>query len=461
MSASITTLSSKTATTAKLKDEVLHERSLRWNVAQFASFDADLSLRFMATKSGATPADFEAAIRTVFAASGEASVNVRTFLPGNPQTTAFAYGLKSPEAAIAKVREFASTGLFTIVNETIDVGDGGVSGVLHAGRVEFAPQDTPRCVEKPGTCALEAGFAVRLFERVYGFKPAFDESPETRLEFSLHPLPRGCRSQHMIVWESGIDPASAPKPAPRWPNRFSKFMGDKAFGLLVADLCGLPVPETTVFPRRMAPFSFGKPTGSPVTWIRTCPNEQTPGLFTTKRGWMDPYLLLANEDPKGTAIASVLAMKEVAAKFSGAAITASDGKVILEGRMGYGDGFMQGQDLPEELPEGLKAELLALYDRASRILGPVRFEWVHDGKKLWVVQLHAGKTASRDEWIVEGEAETWHEIEAAAGLDFIREKVASFDPAKDGILLKGKVGFTSHIADVIRKAGIVTKTLAA
>jgi hypothetical protein len=44
-----------------------------------------------------------------------------------------------------------------------------------------------------------------------------------------------------------------------WPNRFSRLLGDKAFGLLVADLHGLPVPATTVVGRRVAPFRFGRP----------------------------------------------------------------------------------------------------------------------------------------------------------------------------------------------------------
>jgi len=93
------------------------------------------------------------------------------------------------------------------------------------------------------------------------------------------------------------------------------------------------------------------------------------------------------------------------------------------------------------------------------MLGPVRFEWVHDGGKAWMVQLHAGKSASREDWIVEGKSETWHEVEAAIGLDAIRSLVAVLDPARDGILLKGKVGFTSHIADVIRKRGVPTRVI--
>ena len=50
----------------------------------------------------------------------------------------------------------AGEGYLTIVNETIDIHDGGISGVALAGIVEFAPDDTPRAVEQPGVAALPA-----------------------------------------------------------------------------------------------------------------------------------------------------------------------------------------------------------------------------------------------------------------------------------------------------------------
>lgn len=451
---------SNTTTPAKLKDEVLFERGARYNVAQFASFNTDLELRFSRIKDIDTPADFEAAVRAVFEKSGEKSVNVRTFEPGNPQTTAFAYGLKSTEDAIAKVREFAAQGLYTIVNETIDVNDGGVSGVYHRDRVEFSPNATPRCVEKPGCCALTRELARKIFTLVYGFTPAFDDAPEIRIEFSLHPLPRGTRSEHIIVWEAGIDEGDVPTPEPRWPNNFSRHVGDKAFGLMIAHLSGLPVPATTIISRRLAPVSFGQKTGSAAIWTRTCPNEQTPGLFTTCRGWTDPFALLAKEDPEGKAIGAVLAQAEVSATWSGACITTSDGKIIIEGVPGFGDGFMQGDDLPEGVDPTIEKDVLALYAQAASILGPVRFEWVHDGKKAWIVQLHAGKSRSREDWIVEGTAETWHDFPAEQGLDALRALVGTLNPAKDGLHIIGRIGFTSHIADVIRKAGITARVIA-
>jgi len=41
----------------------------------------------------------------------------------------------------ALVRNMSAEGLFVIANETVDVSDGGVSGVIQGGVAEFAPDD--------------------------------------------------------------------------------------------------------------------------------------------------------------------------------------------------------------------------------------------------------------------------------------------------------------------------------
>ena len=69
----------------------------------------------------------------------------------------------------------------------------------------------------------------------------------------------------------------------RWPNRFSEFIGDKAFGLLLAHLFDFPVPFTTVVSRYIAPFCFGVSTGSGETWIRTSPRVAAPSNSAERR----------------------------------------------------------------------------------------------------------------------------------------------------------------------------------
>jgi len=113
----------------------------------------------------------------------------------------------------------------------------------------------------------------------------------------------------------------------------------------VADLHGLPVPATTVVGRRVASFSFGRPTGGGERWLRTCPAELVPGRFTTRRGWSDPFALLEAEDPAGTDLAAVLAQEGVRARWSGAAMPGAGG-LLVEGVEGFGDDFMLARAAP-------------------------------------------------------------------------------------------------------------------
>jgi hypothetical protein len=440
------------------KDEVLDRLARHANVAQFTSFDPALEQRFAwlhgheANRRFASP---EEAVAALLATSPEGSVNVRSFEPHDPKSREFIYGLRTVDEVAANLRRLARGGLYTIVNETVDVNDGGVSGVAHGSVVEFAPGDTPRAVEKPGTAALERGTAMRAFETVYGFRPALPEDPELRVEFSLHPLRRGYRHDHTIVWEEEALPGGPAEAHTAWPNLFSRMLGDKAFGLLVAWLTGLRVPRTQVFPRRLAAFVFGDETGIAEPWLRTCPVEQMPGKFTTVRGWTDPYALMQHEDPDGTAIASVLAQRGVDARWSGALLSQPDGGVQVEGVRGFGDPFMLGERPPEPLPAGVEDDVRAVYARASSALGPVRFEWVHDGREVWIVQLHKGASASQGRIIYPGEAAHWHRFDVTRGIGALRELIAAANG--DGVVLVGHVGVTSHFGDVLRRARVPSR----
>ena len=144
------------------------------------------------------------------------------------------------------------------------------------------PDDTPRSVEKPGVASLPRNWGIAMLATTYGFSPDLDVPRAARLEFSLHPKKCGWRHTNTIGWEyEGTAPLHA-IPNLNWPNRFSRMLGDKTYGLLLAHTGGLPVPHTTVLNRRVAPFSFGRPTGNTEVWIRTSPKEQIPGKFTSE-----------------------------------------------------------------------------------------------------------------------------------------------------------------------------------
>ena len=98
------------------------------------------------------------------------------------------------------------------------------------------------------------------------------------------------------------------------------------------------------------------------------------------------------------------------------------------------------------------ADVAAIHALASE-LGPVRFEWVHDGERAWVVQLHRGATASEPGILVQGNASQWVDFDVSNGLPALRKVLATLRPGS-GLMLAGEVGLTSHIADVIRKAQV-------
>jgi hypothetical protein len=254
-----------------------------------------------------------------------------------------------------------------------------------------------------------------------------------------------------------------------WPNRFSRLIGDKAFGLMMAWLAGADVPLSSVYVRRLAgrAFSFGEDTGGRDVWVRTCPYEPVPGHYATRHGWIEPFALMRDEDPEPQEIfepdlqlsvtrhvvASTVVQTGVPAAWSGAYYVDAGGEGLAEGVAGTGDAFMLGRQAPQELPDAVQGAVARTAAQLAKVFGPVRFEWVHDGTRLWVVQLHRGKTASQGATIVPGEPAEWHRFEAEAGLEALRAALEAL-PAGAGLEVVGRVGLTSHVADVLRRAKV-------
>jgi hypothetical protein len=447
------------------KDAALNRLAERFNVAQFVSFGptSDGPAQQFCRVSECAPNQpfdtIEEAIGHLFARSPEGLLNVRSFSEHQSQSREFLYGLSSPSQAIAAVRRVSAEGSFSIVNETVDVSDGGVSGVAMGGAVEFRPDDTPRGVERPGFAALPLEWAQVLLGAVYGFVVDLEEAKNGRLEFSVHPRPRGWKRTHMLYWEFEPSETSiSASAAADWPNDFSRMIGDKVYGLLIARCIGAPVPFTTVINRRVAPFSFGSPTGSHEHWTRTSPHEQVPGKFTTTRGWSDPFRLTAMEDPEHEWIASVVSQEAVPALWSGACLASVDGQLHIEGVKGAGSAFMQGTASPAKLPQAVRAAVHFSYSQLANALGPVRFEWAYDGAQAWILQLHRGASTSTSAAVVPGDPIAWTLFVVDEGLEALRALVGQL-PARHGILFDRPIGLTSHLADVVRKAGVPARTI--
>ena len=111
---------------------------------------------------------------------------------------------------------------------------------------------------------------------------------------------------------------------------------------------------------------------------------------------------------------------------------------------------MLGQKVPERLPKNVVEDVEAIFQRTKERLGPVRFEWVHDGERVWIVQLHRGATDSAASTLVPGEAERWETFDASSGLEELRSLLHRL-PSDVGVRIGGEVGLTSHVADLLRK----------
>lgn len=440
-----------------LKDEMLDGAARRWNVAQFASFGpgSDPRLRH-AHINGAEGVTLElrSAVEGLLARSSSGTVNVRSFTANRPKGNPFHYGLDSVDAVVGSVHKLATQGLFTIVNETIDVHDGGVSGVRLGNLVELAPGGTPRVVEEPGILSMRFGLAEHIVSAVYGTGLP-DAEDGVRVEFSVHPHGVGVHDQRIVVWEveSGqrVPDAAALDVRPSWPNRFSEHLGDKTFGLLVADALGAPVPRTEVLPRSTPPFAFGRSTGYDARWVRTAPRRFAAGRFTTAPRWIDPFQLLAKEDPDGSAIGSVLVQQGVRPRWSGAA-RFDGGPIVVEGVAGAGDEFMLGEVSPASLPTDCEQRVVDLCRRLAAELGPIRLEWVDDGKNAWALQLNQLPAVA--DAALTGSVVTWLDFDPLDGLDVLRSLIDRASDVGGGVSVTRAVGRTSHVGDLLRQSGV-------
>lgn len=447
-----------------LKDRILDTLARRANVAQFVSFGPGANpkqrfsrvLGYNPNYSFGTP---HRAILALLAESPEGRVNIRTYKPQSPRGWELQQGLEEADRVVTEVEKYARQGFYTIVNEAVDVDDGGISGVAESRVLEVAPGTTPRGVDQGDVqvAAMPRDLGLELLATVYGFRPQLDFSLSQRVEFSLHPLPRGYRHEHTIIWELSQSDADLNPPQMVWPNAFSRLLGDKAFGLLLADAAGFAVPKTTVISRKIAPFTFGRSTKTSEVWMRTCPQEFAPGVYDTYHRWKDPFQFLHSEDPTGKNIPSLLAQQGVPAKYSGALTTAATGKTTIEGVPSWGDRFMQGEQGPQPLPEEVESAVRELHSHLFAVFGPIYVEWVFDGQRVWVVQLRHETSVSVGQLVYPGSGIHEHRFPVARGLKELYRLIAKVQGTSDGIVLVGNVGITGHMAEALRRACIPSR----
>lgn len=434
------------------------------NIARYVSIAPDMSIRYVNIDADYVyKGNLKNCILDLIESSNSKSVNIRSFSLESMKGHSLVYGKQDYEIdeILNVIQKNCNENKYSIINETIDVNDGGVSGVILGNIIEFAPNDTPKCVEKPDICFLEKNMGMHLLKTVYGFEPDCDFGESYRVEFSLHPHREGLRKSHTIIWEYEKFEEYEYDIKIKWPNKFSRFIGDKPFGLIIADYLGFNVPYTTVISRNVPPFSFGQETGLKEKWIRTAPIVKEPGKYYTGDKWTDPFVLMQKEELKGDNqinIASILSQSAVEAVYSGGAIIgenqASD---VIEGVAGKGDNFMVGADYLDFLPDSVLLKLKELLNEIRKyyyLLGDVSIEWVFDGTKIWLVQLNQIKEKGLGTTIVVGEPTKYEKFYVEDGLEQLRSKINAIKGRDIGIELIGDVGLTSHFGDVLRHANI-------
>jgi hypothetical protein len=197
------------------KDVALNILAELINVAQFISFSPRANRkseqrfsRILGHSPNAKFTNHLLALEKLLETSGSGSINLPSYTPADPQSREFIYGLRSIDDAVSAFERLANEGLWIIANETIDVHDGGVSGVIMGDVIEFAPDDTPRSVERPGITSLPREQGLAILGTVYGFSPDLNVPRASRLEFSIHPMPCGWRRGHTLGWEfAAVDPS--------------------------------------------------------------------------------------------------------------------------------------------------------------------------------------------------------------------------------------------------------------
>lgn len=444
------------------KDEILVELSKIYNIAQFISYDPNLNIRFGLLKNFSVNQEggsYEREqLEILLKESAYQSLNIRSFKPDEAQSQEFIFGLTDIKKIESELGRLAGLGLYTIVHETIDLDDGGVSGVLCGDVIEFSPKETGRCVERiEGTpvCTLPANIGINILDTIYNIGNVLRSfHKEKRVEFSIHPKALGVNGDHYLVWEESNATETDFDVKIDWPNTFSQFIGDKVFGLLVANFVGMNVPLTVVHCKntKIPVFHFGH-SNNPLQWTRTAPRVPQHGVFTTLNELVDPYKLMQKEDTEDQ-LASCILQSGVDAVYSGACITTESG-CILEGVNGCGDKFMLGQEscvpLPDYLVEIIEEEhkfLLNIFDK-------VKFEWAFDGNQLYILQLHnRSNDHSIPIYTVSSSNLESIDFYPKQGVDSLNELKILIEKPNIFVRVHGNIGVTSHIADILRENNV-------
>lgn len=127
-----------------LKDDKLsfmHDH-MGCNIARYISISPDMSIRYInIDKDYVYKGDLKECILDLIKVSNSKSVNIRSFSIESMKGHSLVYGKQANEIdeILNIIQKNCNENKYSIINETIDVNDGGVSGVILGNIIEFAP----------------------------------------------------------------------------------------------------------------------------------------------------------------------------------------------------------------------------------------------------------------------------------------------------------------------------------
>ena len=437
-----------------MKDKFIGETTN--NVARFFSLHPLGLLRYSA---GMGPMlDLRSSLTELKETASDGCFGIRSFLDGKPSGNPLFLHLNDEDKGVEIIESLQAKGYYTIVSESLDEKVTPLfSGVILGDRMELGFGTTPRCVDDPNirTAVLPLKLGKSIINTVFGAElPLF--KPRDRVEFTVTGTPVGALEQRHIVWEVSEEEATMTNTEIGiWPNHVSEAIGDKCYGLLVANAMGFNVPFTTAFVPNMQPFSFGRPKDTGTVYTRTCPATKSPGHYPSQRGYHNPLYALKHPESLDEnfvqsqhvpPLASMIVQQEVVAAYAGVCIFNTDQPMRVEGTKGYGDNFMLGDshdDMPAEVTTKVEAIGLSLLQN----IGNGEIEWVmHQDGTLFVVQLckHKNVVLPTPEDFVE------FAYKGHSDLERFREFCHNHDNSK-GIVVTGGASELSHVGQIAKQ----------
>ena len=122
---------------------------------------------------------------------------------------------------------------------------------------------------------------------------------------------------------------------------------------------------------------------------------------------------------------------------------------------GTRDGYVP--EAGAELPDVVTNEVIRVHSALLSNIGSARAEWAFDGSHLWILQVQPEEILSEGMTIVPGSPQREVEFDVDEGLNGLRELVSLLIDKNVGLKLTGRIGVTSHIADVLRRHKIPSR----